>query len=409
MLKGKLKLKSNAGAPSGAVESQLYYDSSENTSKIYNGSTWKEWGNNWYANPLTSGLDLHWDFNDTNCHNNFDTDGTSLSSWQSSGSDWDNDSVFIKNHPKASSSYQSMAQGGWLLADPDHIKSGTVNGVTQKYYQFNDDSNWGGSPLWVASIGYNSAYGARSGGSDYYHNSWDINAYKIQGVKTVIMWLNFGATNSTDVNSYISYQYAGSPIWTGTGNPSTDGSGGSTSTDFYGKTSAVFHASGSGSTMTNGRLGYGNPYGHVQSSTYFWYGDTSGVSDWLNFSDITDWTTKFNMYTFVIGKSSEPYSTMYVNDDDHEVGMYHTNFAYDFLDTGYNRIECFGGAYRSQQNNNARNWASEAHHTNRWTQNDDDRNVLPAQCAQIMIYHDEVNQTERASIYNAYKSRFGTS
>ena len=88
--------------------------------------------------------------------------------------------------------------------------------------------------------------------------------------------------------------------------------------------------------------------------------------------------------------------------------MYHYNFAYDFLDTGYNRIDCFGGAYRAQQNY-ARNWASEAHESDRWTKNDDDRNVLPAQCAQIMIYHDEVNQTERASIYNAYKSRFGTS
>ena len=54
-----------------------------------------------------------------------------------------------------------------------------------------------------------------------------------------------------------------------------------------------------------------------------------------------------------------------------------------------------------RQNNSARNWPSEAHHSARWTSNDDDRNVLPAQCAMIMIYNDEVNQTERASIYNA--------
>ena len=108
-------------------------------------------------------------------------------------------------------------------------------------------------------------------------------------------------------------------------------------------------------------------------------------------------------------KASNPFSTMYVNDDDHTVNMYHYNFYYDFLDTGFNRIESFGGAYRSRQNNSARNWPSEAHHSARWTSNDDDRNVLPAQCAQIMVYWDEVNQTERASIYNAYKDRFGTS
>tara|TARA_Y100001970_G_C14238753_1_gene863543 strand:- start:815 stop:2044 length:1230 start_codon:yes stop_codon:yes gene_type:complete len=409
MLKGKLKLKSNAGAPAGAVESQLYYDSSENTSKIYNGSTWKEWGNNWYANPLTDQLYFHWDFNDTNCHNDFDTDGTKLSNWQSDANDWDSDSVFIKNHPKASSSYQSLASGGWLLADPDHIKSGTVNGVTQKYYQFNEDSNWGGSPLWPASIGYNSVYGARNSGSDYYHHSYDVNAYKVQGTMTIIMWLKFGATNSADVNSSISYSYAGSPIWTGNGNPSTDASGGSNTTDFNSKTSAMFHASGSGSNMTNGRLAYGNIYGNSTSSTYWWYGTSSGATDWLDFSSITDWKDKFNMYTFVIGKSSNPFSTMYVNDDDHTVNMYHYNFYYDFLDQGFNRIECFGGAYRSRQNNNARNWASEAHHSARWTSASDDRNVLPAQCAQIMVYWDEVNQTERASIYNAYKDRFGTS
>ena len=81
MLKGKLKLKSNAGAPSGAVESQLYYDSSDNAPKIYNGSTWKDWGVPAYANPHTDQMLMHWDFNDTNCHNDFDTDGTKLRNW----------------------------------------------------------------------------------------------------------------------------------------------------------------------------------------------------------------------------------------------------------------------------------------------------------------------------------------
>tara|TARA_Y100000817_G_C16855184_1_gene543690 strand:- start:1695 stop:2918 length:1224 start_codon:yes stop_codon:yes gene_type:complete len=407
MLKGKLKLKSNAGAPAGAVESQLYYDSSENTSKIYNGSAWKEWGNNWYANPHTSGLDAHWDFNDTNCHNDFDCDGTKLSNWQSDADDWDNDSVFIKNHPKASASYQSLASGGWLLADPDHIKSGTVAGTTQKYYQFNDDSSYGGSPLWSGAIGYNSVYGARNSGSDYYHGAWDVNMYKILGVTTIIMWLKWGATVSNDVSSSIDYSYSGSPILGMSGNPSLQG--GSNTTDYYNRCSTMFHGAGSGSNLTNGRLAYGNMYGHAVSSVYWWYGTSSGATDWLDFSSITDWKDKFNMYTFVIGKSSNPFSTMYVNDDDHTVNQYHYNFLYDHLDYGFHRLVSFGGCHRMRQNNSARNWPSEAHHSARWTSNDDDRNVLPAQCAMIMIYNDEVNQTERASIYNAYKDRFGTS
>jgi hypothetical protein len=417
-------LKSNAGAIVGSASSDpstpatgtVYYNTSSHIYKLYNGSSWVSFPYNSDV-PLAvnnvGGLRLAWDFNSSDCY-----DETS----PSSNSNID----FVKNIAPDSPN-NTEATGGFWVVDPDHILTINTGSGNEKIFRPAAQTNVDAVYTSGSSSVDHGCMMVPYQGSGHMIKSWyfdnNDSTYGTSGQDdnlNAATWVVFQRMH-TIITTEQQAALIGSSAQD---NPSVSGSWRPSK-----RYSIVFMEKGANTDDTLNYIasstgtydaGLGGLYHQVYNGSSWGYTvDSKYTYDYRTTSGEAV-NTHFNMWTYT-HSSSSPYTKVLFNDENDSTKQWAIDDGMSYIGGNATNI---GYADRDNSGGTAQ-WTSFGRSNTRsgyptsiqWSDNTDAGwlvednsgtadHVWPADIAVVLYFNKVLSDSERETVYDAYKTRF---